>query len=409
MPLRDKVQISFNDINGDLLENISTLKAQYDGEVQKSKDHYLTNVKAQRSKECHFNGVLKREFKSNKLSYYICRCDPGYLGDNCQLSKDLYFQTQKRLADFLNRLQKKTSGQDRKSRHIFLAAMGVVNKFKLSRQLIEQAFRMVTEYLGKNQERENRKKLFTIYDGLLLNAFDLLEDIQKFPREEVFADSFLQQEMEDIQTLIASIVDRLVESVESYHAESLLLPDSPYKLKNLNTHSFVTEEFMTGNGDLAAGFAIRNPNIDTSFHTIQQNRLWFDIDQKGKLLGPDARIRAINFASPLFELSLKRYRETPISNLIHLTLIESFMAGIDKDTPYQVIKSMKIEFALNFLPPSENILSEVSCNGFMMSKRDRWVAGTAVAFNEDTNTVTCQFNVYYAIGQFLFGVSIKGV
>jgi hypothetical protein len=399
----------FVDIDGDLVENIQSIKAQYDQEIQRSKDGYLTNTKQQRNKECHYNGVLKREFKSNKLSYYICRCDPGYLGDNCQVSKDLYFNTQKKLVDFMNRLQKKTAGKDRRSQHIFLTAMTVVNKFKLSRQLVEQSFTIVNNYLGKHHEAENKRKLYTIYDGLLLNAFDLLEDIQKFPREEVFADSFLQQELEDIQSLILKVVEQLKLSIQSFQQDNLLLPDGfAARLKNLNTHSFVVEEFSMANYKPESGFAIRNPNIDTSFHTIQQSYLWPEIETRGQVTGPEARIRVINFAAPLFELSLKKARETPISNMIHVILIEALVMHGGSFNAGQSIKKLKIDFALNFLPATENILGEVACNGFFIGKRERWVSGTAIAFNEDSNTITCLFNVYYDINQFHFGVSIKG-
>lgn len=401
-----KFQISFNDIEGDLIENIQTIKAQYDQEVQRAKDMYLTNEKKQRNKECHYNGVLKREFKSNKLSYYICRCDMGFLGDNCQVSKDFYFQTQRKLADFMNRLQKKTAGKDRKSQHIFLSAMTVVNKFKLSRQLVEQSFAIVNNYIGKHHEAENKRKLYIIFDGLLLNAFDLLEDIQKFPREEVFADSFLQQELEDIQALILKIVDHLNGSVQAFQQDNLLLPDIfANRLKNLNTHSFVVEEFSLANFNATSGFSIRNPNIDTSFHTIQQNTFWPEIETRGTITGPEARIRVLNYAAPLFELSLKRARETPLSNLMHVILVEAFLMGGPGSG--QSIKKLKIDFALNFLPATENILGEVSCNGFFIGKRERWVTGEAVAFNEDSNIVTCIYNVYYDIGHFYFGVSMK--
>lgn len=407
MPLRDKIQISFNEGEGDLLETISTFKAQYDQEIQRAKDNYLTNVKNLRSKECHYNGVLKREFKSSKLAYYICRCDPGYLGDNCQLSKDMYFQTQRRLADYMNKLSQKTAGNDRRSRHIFLAGMSVVNKFKLSRQMIEQAFEMLDGHLKKQRDLDNRRRLFTIYDGLLLNTFDLVEDIQKFPKEEVFADSFIQQELDDLQALIIKIIDRLNESIEFYQSENSLLPDADYKLKTLNTHSFVTEEFNYLNYDQKLGFSIRNPNIDTSFHTIQQNVVWVTSTTPQDKQAPDFKLRTINFAAPLFERNFQRLHETLISNLMHFTVMEGFFNKDLIGQSSQIVKTLTIQFALTFLPASENVLSEVSCNGYFLGKRERWVSGTAISFNDDSNTVTCQFNVYYAINQFYFGVSIK--
>lgn len=407
MPLRDRLQLSFNEIDGDLLEKVTTMKAQYDQEILSAKDHFLTNPKSTKNKECFYNGILKREFKSNKLSYYICRCDLGYLGDNCQISKDLYFQTQKKLTDFLNKLQKKISSSDKKSKHIFLQALSIINKFKLSRQIIEEVYSLVETFIQKNSEAENKKRLYSIYDGILLNSFDLVEDIQKYPQEEIFADSFLQKELQDIQDFTIKVTEKLKLSVQDYQQDNLLLPDSNFKLNSLNTHSFIIEEFNMATYDQQIGFAIRNPNIDTSFHTIQQNGIWVTFDSPTEKGDYSRKIRVINFASPLFELQLKKRKESPISNLVHLYFLQSMNLRDGFKMVDLKPKNFRIDFALNYLPVYDNILNEVSCSGFFVERGGRDVVGKAVDFNEDRNVLTCEFNVYFEPSHYLFGVAIR--
>lgn len=407
MPTRDRVQISFGDVSGDILENVNSLKARYDEELLRAKDKYLTNPKASKNKECFYNGLLKRELKSNKLSYYICRCDQGYMGDNCQISKDLYYQTQKQIIEALNNIQKKLVQNDKKSKHIFLQALTIINKFKLSRQIVEQIYTMIETFITKFRDAENRKKLYSIYDGILLNAFDLIEDIQKFPREEVFADSFLQQELDDIQLFILKVMDKLKVSLQDYQQDSLLLPDSNFQLHNLNTHSFILEEFNLGHPEAKQGFTIRNPNIDTSFHNLHPTKLWFETEGPVRKSAIDMKMRVINFSSPLLELALKAQKEIPISNLLHLHFMQPFINEGNIHYVPEKIKTFKIQFALNFLPAYENILDEVSCYGFLVSKRDRYVVGKPIEFSDETITLTCEFNVYFDMQQYYFGVSIK--
>lgn len=407
MPLRDRVQVFFDEQSSDLLENINSMKAKYDEEILKSKDQFLTNQKPGKNKECFFNGSLKRELKSNKLSYYICRCDQGFLGDNCHISKELYFQTQKRLTEYLNNLQQKVSQNDKKSKHIFLQALSIINKFKLSRQIVEQVYSLIENFIEKNRDAENQRRLYSIYDGILLNSFDLIEDIQKYPREEIFADSFLQQELEEVQNFLLKVIEKLKVSLQDYQQDNILLPDSNFRLHNLNTHSFILEEFNYNNYDPKIGFKIRNPNIDTSFHNIHQCSVWFDLENAVKKGAPDLKFRVINLSSPLLELALKKLHEVPISNLLHLHFMHSFINTGNIQFSPQKVKSFKVEFSLNFLPASENILNDVHCSGFMISQKDRYVTGNAIEFNDDKNTITCEFNVYFDLGLYFFGVYIK--
>ena len=52
----------------------------------------------------------------------------------------------------------------------------LANKFKVSRAVIEKMVFLLSSTLNKNREMENSRELYILYDAILLNLFDLLED-----------------------------------------------------------------------------------------------------------------------------------------------------------------------------------------------------------------------------------------
>ena len=48
------------------------------------------NNKTEYSDICFRNGVLHKEISGHSGSYYFCRCKKGYLGDNCEISKNIF-------------------------------------------------------------------------------------------------------------------------------------------------------------------------------------------------------------------------------------------------------------------------------------------------------------------------------
>jgi len=53
------------------------------------------------------------------------------------------------------------------------------NSFKFGLSIAEQLFIRLKFYLNQNHNIENRKKIFTLFDSLLLGLFDILEDQKK--------------------------------------------------------------------------------------------------------------------------------------------------------------------------------------------------------------------------------------
>ena len=76
------------------------LKVKYDNQVAEFKAIQFLKVKTDFSKtngksgECFYKGKLKKIITGQDNSYYICRCDKGYMGDNCQISEHLFNETQ---------------------------------------------------------------------------------------------------------------------------------------------------------------------------------------------------------------------------------------------------------------------------------------------------------------------------
>ena len=85
----------------------------------------------------------------------------------------------KNLIDILEKLEKNFIDHDKHQQQILLKSLMSMNKFKLNEQIIQKILYLLKHTLSQNKEMDNQQELYMLYDSLLLNLFDLIEDLRK--------------------------------------------------------------------------------------------------------------------------------------------------------------------------------------------------------------------------------------
>ncbi len=391
----------------DTLQELKSLKIKYDDEIAGIKKSAEERKNAESSSECFYNGKLNKEIRGNYGSYYMCRCSPEYLGDNCQVRKSLYDSVQVKLMHALDGIEKRIVNSNLHEKKKLITALILVNKFRLSRLIIERQVQIIQLFLEKDKDLDNRKKLYVLYDAIILNLFDSLEDMKKATFEIYNTDYKIQSERDEVYSLIHKVISMLESSLEDHvYLNSFLEKKSPNYV-SLDTYSYVIGEHRLKNFDDTKGFTIHNPNIDSSFNTRQNNRLHLVFDTADSYKNSKNNMQIITFAAPLFNDKLSLTDDIPVSNVLYAKYIRP-------KTPQETVlhrennvRKLKIDFALVFTPAYEDILSNVSCMAYYFGKDKFNIKGDAISLDEDTMVVTCEFPTYFEFKNYYFAVSMK--
>lgn len=391
----------------DLLKSLLTLRLDYEAQISHTKKQAWESPSKDRHSECNYKGVLKKEIRGNLESYYICRCDPHFLGDNCQIPEELHNSMQTKLVDILNELESQIIGLSHRKKSIFLQVLVQVNKFKIGAPIIEKMISLVRSYLEKDKSLDNKKKLYILYDGLLLNLFDLLEEIRKLPIERQNTDADVFKQKNDIYSLIKVVLKMIESSLEDQvYANSFLERESSNYVA-LDTFSYILAENKISSYVEDKGFVLQNPNIDTSSKIQEPNRLYLEFEDSKTGKTSRFNIQMITFSSTLFQKDIHNHDDVILSNLFYIKLVDpsnSSLVVLNKDAG---LKKLTIEFALMFIPSYEKVLDHVNCLAYDFFGKNESFEGKAVEFNDDTQTLKCVFYSYFEFRNLYFGVATK--
>ncbi len=312
-----------------------------------------------------------------------------------------------KLTHFLEEIEKQFVNSSHHNRKKFLTSLIMINKFRVSRPIVERMISIVENYLHKDKELDNRKKLYVFYDAILLNLFDSLEDMRKTTFDVYNTDSNLQQEKNEIYHLIHHVIEMLEGSLEDHvYLNSFLDKKAPHYI-SLDTYSFVIGEQRLKHFDHAKGFPVHNPNIDTSFNVVQSNRIIFEFESKFDPKKSKHNIQMLTVAAPLFEDKLRNYGDVPISNILYLKYVNpknTHETILHRDNQ---VRSLKINFALTFIPAYEDILAHLNCVAYFFGEDKNNIVGQAVSLDEDKMVVSCEFPTYFEFKNYYFAVSMK--
>lgn len=402
------VQLHSRIEKADILKSLVALRLEYDQQVAAFRRHAKQAAAAGRSAECNFSGVIRKEIRGNLDSYYICRCDEGLLGDNCQIPRALHEKTQTRLAELLNEIQAQIVGLTRRKKAVFLQALVQVNKFKVGLPVLQKMVSLVRQCLEKDHDVDNQKKLYVVYDGILLNLFDLREDLRKLPPNRLNSDADVFELRRAIYELIRAVVQMVEDSLEDHvYANSFLERHSSNYLA-LDTFSYIMSENALAAHAEERGFVVQNPNIDTSSNTHKPNRVFLAFEA-----GFDARTSAHNlqviaFSAALLEEEVRRVDEDALaSNVLYLKLTDPRKPHAVVTNKAARVTELHIVFALNFLPAYEDLRANLACHAYDFSAAKDKIIGETVEVDETNLTAKCKFFTYFEFRNYYFAVSVK--
>ncbi len=309
----------------DVYHNLMKLKVRYDEEIMIIKDKSLEKMEddgtAKYSSECYYNGVLRKEMRGDLDSYYICRCNENYLGDNCQISRVLFKETQTKLIQQIKLINKMIGDKSIYKKKIFLESLILMNKFKIGKTMINKIIFLIQQYLQKDKEIENKKKLYVLYDAILLNLFDLLEDQRKMQFSEYNIESDLQAEKGYLYQQINDVVLMIEDSLEDHVYLNSFLDKNSTVYMPLDTYSYSMTEYKLSSFSLDLGLVSRNPNIDTSFNLKGNNKLFLQFKDQYNPKTSELNIQIITFASPLFKVKIEKMLYHLVSNVMYIKVL----------------------------------------------------------------------------------------
>jgi hypothetical protein len=265
---------------------------------------------------------------------------------------------------------------------------------------------LIDLFIQIDHELDNRKHLYLLYDSLLLALYDLLEESRKSQKEMRNLDIGVQRRDDETFELINEVVQRLETSLHDHKFTHSFLEEGSESYKALNTFSFIISEFKLSNFG-PDGVSFSTPNIDTSFDIATKNRVTLEYDMRVDVNKLTANLQTIALSYTLFTDKFRNHRHKPLSNLLYLRLIDSNDLHREVTIRENGISSFIVQFALNYLPVFEDVLSNVVCMGHFFADPRLNVVGKAKEISEDEKTITCQFFTNFEPKNYYFLVLIK--
>jgi hypothetical protein len=383
-------------------------------EIQKLKLHYLEEINKIKkssldkkigpdvkvSEECFNNGLIRKIYRGNLSSYYICRCLPGYMGDNCQITKELHQTIQQKLLKLLDNIHQRLPAMPKQRYKEVLDTLIEFNKFKIDETVVSKVMEALGFFLDRNHSLDNKKRLYVLYDSMMLSVFDLLEDIHKSSNNQILVNSDAEQEELILRDNVKKLVMLIEASFEDLdYAHSFLAESSSHEYVGLQTFSFIISEFRL----VKDSFQTANPNIDSSFNTEDVTNLELVPIDPDKALDSKFNIQMINFSIELFQPEFQSY--DLLTNVLYIKFLDSLNPHISISNKALKVSGLRLAIPLLTLPGFVDIKNHIYCFGFKSGGYElSSIVGTVESFDEDSRYATCLFenedsftNTYFAV------------
>ena len=397
------ISLPFLSEDDSIYHNIMQLKFHYEEQIAHVKKIGLGKAEKDpktMSSECYNNGLIRKVFRGNLSSYFICRCLSGFLGDNCQISKELHEETQKKLSDLLKKIKMRIPTMSKHDLKEVLSTLILFNKFKIDEIIISKIIEVVGALLENNRQFESKKKLYVLLDSLILSVFDLMEDIRKAKPKELMGNSDIQKEKRLDQMKIEQLVVLIETSLEDMDYSHSFLNHQKDEYIGLDTFSFIISEFPLNR----INFQMSNPNIDTSFNTEDSTELELIAD--GDHPNSKYNLQIIVFSVTLFNFEFKNYEL--LTNPVYIKFLDSKNPHLQVLNSDALIEGVKLYFPLLFLPAYENLKKHLFCKTFKTGEYEKSaINGTVIDFDEDSQIVTCEYKNIKRFSNMYFGVFIQ--
>ena len=398
-----------------ILDTMTKLKLQYQSAIARIRAESKEHPHKTGTDSCNYHGKLMKRERGNYDSYFFCRCETGYTGDNCELTETMLKTFHLHIIETLNNIETHTVKGDTQSRQQFLDALLMANKFKSDLTIIQKCLGLIHHYLNYDKEIENTKKLYTVYDALLLNLFDLIEDLKKTNLAEYEAEHDIKAKNDEIYRTIYSVVQHIENSLEDLRfSHSFLERDMTYFITG-DSNSYVLAEYRIEEYKADKGFFTINPSINLSGYSgFAGNTVFLKYRETGPEKTEDANLQLINFAAALFEGKADFFNDVFVSNLIYFHTLYQSKPHKKVNLDVFGVKAVRIKFSLLFVPSYDNVKRHLFCKAYCFDMNEA-VSGELERFIEagdddeenETAFVICKFHTHIPFKSYYFGVSIK--
>ena len=396
--------------DNNILNYLNKLKVKYTETIKDIEESSNKKVgkEVTGSLECNYNGVLKKELRGDADSYYICRCVEGYIGDNCQIPIKFYNSIQDKLQGAIDDVKKNIIKHDKHGRKLFLEALLLINKFKINRATIEKIVSVTKAFLEKDKAIDSKKKLYLVYDALILNLFDLMEDIRKRRSEEIMSDVNLQEERDALVKDVEAVLDMIVNSLEDLKFANSFLDSNSKSYMGMETYSYILSEFRYKNYDDSIGYMIANPNIDTSYNITNNDYIFFKFNDDVNLDNSKYNLQVLNFASPLFSEKIRKVSQN-VGASFRFVSNTLYIKSIDPENPHMRIKNamvqlkeVVIKFSMNYIPIFEDLRQHLHCVAYNFKEGHSVIQGRLLEVDDEEEYIICAFELFFETQSYYF-------
>ena len=227
----------------------------------------------------------------------------------------------------------------------------------------------------------------------------MLEDLRKAKPRDQLGNSDIQKQELELQKKIEQLVILIETSLEDMDYSKSFLAKQKDEYIGLDTFSFIISEYPLN----TTNFQLSNPNIDTSFNTEEGTEI--DLLTKGDHPNSKYNVQLIIFSVTLFNFEFNKYQL--LTNPLYFKFLDSSNPHLAVNNADALIKGVKINFPLLFLPGYENLEKHLFCKTFKTGNYDNsTMNGTVLKFDEDTGIVTCEYSGISSFSNMYFGVFI---
>jgi hypothetical protein len=391
----------------DMIKELSELHSKYIMDIESVKSSADSRKKEGYHKQCNYNGKLAKEIHGVGTSFFVCRCDFEYMGENCELKRKLHASIQKKVLEFLHELTKKIATAQKVSKSHFIEQLLIVSKFSLNRKLVKKMLELIKAALARHTEQFHRRRLFKLFDQMLLLTSDMLYDIKRETNQKILADLNTQHEVKKIHKLADSIITQIEATLEKHSLLNTFIEDDKSEAHVMHTRSYSVNEFKLKAYDKNNGFRFANPNIDDSFNLHRQTGLFIYLMEGRSLEKSSNNFQVLNFSSSFFERKIAAFHDFPASNVVYMKYIHPM--NYHKKVRHEDVgtKYIEILFPLTYIPAYEDVLSNVYCIAYRFDSPEPKLYGKPIEFDEDNELLKCQFYTYFNFKRYYFMVTIK--
>lgn len=396
---------------GDIHKELTKLYRGYTEEIIRTKSYSRQDLKTGHHIQCSFKGKLFKSIHGNGSSYFACKCEEGFLGENCELSRELYDTMQRKLLMILRDLDSEIKIHwDLHSKH-FLDSMSTIAEFKLSRKLIKKSLNVLKHALIEHKDHSYKKKLMKVFDLLLSQLLDLGADARSLgtgSSVKLVTDSTTEREMSKINRLTTAAIQLLEDAIEDKNPFNSVIEDHKRSSHSIHSKAFTLSEIKIAAYNQTTGFGFPNPvSMPGSGHHRINHIYLFLTDQKD-IPFSIFNLQVLAIASSFFEHELLAKNKVAVSNFLYLRYLDPKYGHREVTHKEVKMQSFDISFVLNFVPAFENVLDNVDCVAFNFATGSE-LYGQSISFDEDRMVLTCKFHAYFNLSKYYFAVSMKRI